>query len=60
MPAYLIFTGIVIGYVLHLIGNSNNYTGHREYTLLGQKNISTSFIQGIIIGIALALLYIFV
>jgi hypothetical protein len=55
MPAYLIFTWIIIGYILNLLSKEWNESEEQQ-----EKNSSLAYIQGIVIGIFLALLYIFV
>ena len=55
MPAYLLLTGIIIWYIINLL--ATEWTETEEQL---SNNSSSAYMQGLIIGIFLALLYIFV
>lgn len=54
MPAYLILVWLLIWYILNLVGRDGNETQAQS-----DKISTTAFIQGLIIGIFLALMYVF-
>jgi len=54
MPAYLILVWLLIWYILNLVGRDGN-----ETIAQSDKISTTAFIQGLIIGIFLALMYVF-
>ncbi len=54
LPGYLIFCGIMIGYIIAAIWK-NKSSG--DFTLLQENIFKKSFIIGIIIGLILALSY---
>jgi len=55
MPAYLVLTWIIIGYIINLLATEGYETEEQL-----ANNSSSAYMQGLIIGIFLALLYIFV
>ncbi|MFZ2150856.1 MAG: hypothetical protein WAZ12_03960 [Candidatus Absconditicoccaceae bacterium] len=57
MPGYLIFCGLIIGYLIAHIWIGNDLD---ETNLLKNKIYVKSFIIGIILGIVLAITYIFI
>lgn len=54
MPAYLLIAWIVIWYIIDLLGMKITDDSQTR-----SSNSSTAFIQGLVIGIFLALIYIF-
>lgn len=54
MPAYLILVWLLIWYILNLVGRDGDETQAQS-----DKISTTAFIQGLIIGIFLSLMYVF-
>ncbi len=54
MPAYMILIGLLIGYMLNLLARTGDETPDEDYRIG-----TTAYIQWLVIGIVLALLYIF-
>ncbi len=59
MPAYLILAGLLVWYILSLL-TVNKAPITEQQKKLQQRSDTTAYIQWLIIGIFLALLYIFI
>jgi len=55
MPAYMVMIGLIIWYILNLIGRDGDETEEEDYRIG-----TTAYIQWLVIGIFLALMYIFI
>lgn len=58
MPGYLLFCGVMVGYVIALIWSGKDTTAWADQ--LKEEILKKSFIIGIVVGLILAMSYIFI
>lgn len=58
MPGYLLFCGIMIGYVISLIWSGKDISANVEQ--VKEEILKKSFIFGVVLGLLLAMVYIFI
>lgn len=58
MPGYLLFCGIMIGYLIALIWSARDTSATSD--VIKEKILKKSFIIGIVVGLILAMSYIFI
>lgn len=58
MPGYLLFCGIMIGYLIALIWSAKDTSATSD--VIKEKILKKSFIIGIVVGLILAMSYIFI